>query len=205
MREIVVVRHGQSTGNAQGIAQGRLGYPLTERGIEDVRCAAARIAESGWEFTHYVSSPVQRCVESSGVLREVLEYPEFSIDEAFTEIDCGSATGRTYRDVMKEHPEFFGRSASEWLGFGELGGESNLDLVTRVGNGLDAYEDEAKVLLMTHGGVFKAVLAHLLGIPTNFYLDLHYASVMRLVRKRIGSGDIWAWSHYGPPAPDRSN
>ncbi len=202
VRELVVVRHGESTGNAQGLAQGRLDYPLTERGRDDVRAAAARMTENGWTFSHRVTSPVQRCVESAELLVGALGGAAFDVDEAFTEIDCGSATGRRYRDVMKEHPQFFERPANEWLGFAELGGESNAELLARVGAGLDAIgarDPIARVLLVTHGGVFKAVLAHLLALPTNFFLDLQYSSILRLVRKKIGAQEVWAWSHFMPP------
>jgi probable phosphoglycerate mutase len=199
VRELVVVRHGESEGNAAGIVQGRHGYPLTDAGREQASRAAAMLRGLSWDPTHVVSSPVLRCIQTAGIVTEALGLPGAVIDEAFTEIDCGSATGNTFAAMREEHPGFFDRPASEWLGFQELGGESDADLIRRVGAGLDALPDE-RVLLVTHGAVFKGVLAHLLGLHTQFFLDLRYTTTLRLERRRIGTSDVVALTHFLHPA-----
>jgi len=196
VRELVVVRHGESEGNARGLAQGRLPYPLTERG----RAQALRVAQVmralDWRPAHVRSSPLPRCRETAEIIATELRLTPPVPDQAFTEIDCGRATGRSFAELEREHPEFFHRPASEWLGFQELGGESDQQLVDRVAAGLDRLPADASVLLVTHGAVFKGVLAHLVGLHTQFFLELRHTTCLRLERRRIGTSEVVAWTHF---------
>jgi broad specificity phosphatase PhoE len=194
MRELIVVRHGESEGNARGLAQGRLPFPLTDRGRAQARQVAQVMRALGWRPDRVVTSPLARCVETAEILAGALGFPPPLPNDAFTEIDCGRATGRPFAELMREHPAFFRRPASQWLGFSEMGGESDDDVVARVGKGLDALS--GSVLLVTHGAVFKGVLAHLVGLRTQFFLDLRHTTCMRLERRRIGTSDVVAWTHF---------
>jgi len=196
MRELVLVRHGESEGNARGLAQGRLPFPLTERGRAEAGRVALMIRALGWRPDRVVSSPLLRCVETAGIVAGSLGFPGPLLDPAFTEIDCGRATGRSFADLEREHPGFFQRPASQWLGFSELGGESDDQVIARVGQGLDRLPEDASVLLVTHGAVFKGALAHLVGLRTQFFLDLRHTTCLRLERRRIGLSDVVAWTHF---------
>jgi len=198
MRELIVLRHGESEGNAAGLVQGRRPYPLTDAGREQASCAAGMLRALEWQPTYVVTSPLVRCVQTAGIVQERLGLPDAVKQDAFTEIDCGRATGHTFAEMRETHPGFFDRPASEWLGFQELGGESDADLIARVGAGLDALPDE-RVLLVTHGAVFKGVLAHLLGLHTQFFLDLRYTTTLRLERRRVGTSDVVALTHFLHP------
>jgi len=149
----------------------------------------------GWAPEHLVSSPLPRCVETAAILAEALGTGAARLDEAFTEIDCGRATGRPFRELIAEHPGFFERPASEWLGFHELGGESDAALIARVGAGLDRLPP-GRVLVVTHGAVFKGVLAHLLGFTTQFFLELRHTTCLRLQRRAVGTSEVWALTHF---------
>lgn len=199
MRELFVVRHGEAEGNALGIAQGRLPYPLTERGREQAAHVAQLMTRLGWAPTCAVSSPLTRCVQTAEIVAERLGLGAPQTDEAFTEIDCGTATGQTFSSLRESYPGFFDRPASEWLGFKELGGESDDELIERVGAGLDALPRDERILLVTHGAVFKGILAHLLGFSTQFFLDLRCGTCLRLERRTIGASEVVALTHFLHP------
>jgi broad specificity phosphatase PhoE len=196
LRELFVVRHGESEGNAKGLAQGRLPFPLTERGRAQARRVADVMRALGWRPDRVVTSPLARCVETAGIVAAAAGFPAPLPDDAFTEIDCGSATGRPFAELEREHPGFFRRPAPRWLGFSELGGESDDQVIDRVGRGLDRLPAGASVLLVTHGAVFKGVLAHLVGLRSQFFLDLRNTTCMRLERRRVGTSEIVAWTHF---------
>ena len=164
-----MVRHGEAEGNAAGIVQGRLPYPLTERGRE--QCATVRgfLGRVGCDPELVLTSPVQRCVETAALLG----YSEASHDSAFAEIDPGRAQGEPLANY----------AALE--GMDEHGGESVAELYGRVARGLDALP-KTRVLLTTHGCIFKAVLAHLLGLTGRYWLGLQYGTCMRIEEKRPG-------------------
>ncbi|MGH7163545.1 MAG: histidine phosphatase family protein [Planctomycetota bacterium] len=196
MRELVVVRHGESEGNVRGIVQGRLPFRLTEKGRAQTALVARMVQAFGWTPGEVVTSPLPRCAETAGILALALGTPPPRPDDAFTEIDCGRATGRGFRELERENPRFFAKPPPEWLGFSEFGGESDEDVVARVAEGLDRLDGDAGVLLVTHGAVFKGVLAHLLGLRAQFFLDLRHGTTMRLERRRVGAGAVIALTHH---------
>jgi broad specificity phosphatase PhoE len=193
VRELIVVRHGESEGNARGLVQGRLPFPLTERGRAQARRVAEVVRALAWRPERVVTSPLPRSVETAEIVADALGFPPPLPMDSFTEIDCGTATGRSLGDLEREHPGFFKRPASQWLGFKEFGGESDDDILARVAQGLDSLS--GSVLLVTHGAVFKAALAHLVGLRSQFFLDLRNGTCMRLERRRIGTSDVVAWTH----------
>ena len=178
-----MVRHGETEANVAGIAQGRRPYSLTERGRAQAHAAARLIARIGWAPTVTVTSPVVRCVETADIVTDHLGVPDPVRDDAFTEIDPGEAEGRAYSDL----------SAAD--GFERFGGESDTDLFARVGNGLDALPRDETILMVTHGGVFKAILRHLMSLHGPYWLGLRCGTCMRLERKR----DRFAFTHFLHP------
>ena len=57
---ITLLRHGESTGNAQGVYQGRAEYDLSDKGQAQAHALAARWQEEGNTFSQIVSSPQSR-------------------------------------------------------------------------------------------------------------------------------------------------
>jgi len=190
------VRHGETAQNAAGLfTQGMLAHPLTENGREEASAAARLIRAHDWQPEHLVTSPLQRCVETAEIVRTTLGLSAATRDPAFTEIDPGALTGLSWQEIYEAHPELAARPANEWRGFAEFHGESQESLFSRVAAGLDALPEDARVLLVTHGGVFKAILAHLLGLSSDYFLGLRTGSCMRLAKKRRGASEVMAWTH----------
>jgi len=178
--ELIVVRHGEAEGNARGIVQGRRPYPLTETGRRQAQAVARLIRRIGWAPARIVTSPVARTVETAGIVAAQLELPDATCVAGFAEIDPGSAVGTSLGEL------------TAWGGMEEHGGESVDALYRRVGEALDQLPDDESVVLVTHGCVFKATLAHLLGWGGDYWLELRCGTCMRLVRK---SAEIHAFTH----------
>lgn len=192
VRELIVVRHGESEGNVEGIASGRQPSPLTERGQEQARRVARVVQGTGWTPAEIVTSPIVRCVQTARIVSDLLELPEARQENAFREIDHGEAEGRRFSEITLDG----GRPPPRWEGFKPFGGESVEELTVRVGQGLDALPDDAHILLVTHGAVFKSVLAHLLGLDARFFLELRNGTCMRLSTRETSNGPVWAWTHH---------
>ena len=173
------MRHGEAEGNAAGIVQGRLPYPLTERGRAQADTVRAFLKRVGCEPDQTVTSPVRRCVETAALLG----YPDATHDAAFAEIDPGRAQG----EPLAAFAALEGMDAH--------GGESVAELYGRVARGLDALP-RARTLLVTHGCIFKATLAHLLGLTGRYWLGLTYGTCMRIEEKRPG---VYALTHLLDP------
>jgi broad specificity phosphatase PhoE len=196
VRELIVVRHGESEGNVLGIALGARPYPLTGRGRGQARAVARVVDGFGWRPERVVASPVARCVETATIIAGALGLPAPAEDAAFTEIDSGEATGRRFEDLARDFPELFARPPSEWTGFRAVGGEDDTDLFARVREGLDRLPADESVLLVTHGAVFKGVLFHLLGFRPPYFLDLRCGTCLRLARRTIAGAEVLAFTHF---------
>src|SRR4051812_27124473 len=122
---LVLVRHGQSTYNAQMRLQGQADPPLSDAG----RAEALALRDALPAFEQVVSSDLQRARETAALLG----YPAATLDPRWREIDVGEWEGRSLT-------EFSDEVERSWRG-GPLtpeGGESWGQFVTRVGSAVDA-------------------------------------------------------------------
>jgi len=150
---LILVRHGQSTHNAQARLQGQADPPLSAAGraeAERLRPALARFDED-----RVVTSDLQRASQTA----ELLGYPGARRDPRLREIDVGAWQGRPLAD-FPAGPE------TAWRG-GPLkadDGESWADLQARVGAALDELVAAGGPwLVVCHGGVVRAALSHVTG------------------------------------------
>jgi len=188
MRELIVLRHGETDGNARKVAQGRTQLPLNECGREQAAAAGRLIARLDWEPERIVSSPLRRCVETTSIALSFLDatgtplVPEYR--DEFLEVDVGDAEGKPL-----SHLDFS-------TGFAAYGGESREQLFARVRGGLDSLDGDESILLVTHGGVFKAILSHLMGFQGQYWLGLRTGTCMRLERR----DDRYSLTHFLHPS-----
>jgi broad specificity phosphatase PhoE len=92
---LILVRHGESTGNAEGLLLGRIDAPLTERGMAQANTVGPRVAGA----TRLISSPLRRdrdTAEALGIDASI------EIDERWIEVDYGEFDGRPLGAVPDE-------------------------------------------------------------------------------------------------------
>lgn len=100
MAVLVLVRHGHSTANESGVLAGwSEGIGLTDRGREQASALGAALAAQ--PLSRIVTSPLQRCVETTAALRGE-HHPEPLTDERLGECRYGAWTGRPLADLAKE-------------------------------------------------------------------------------------------------------
>lgn len=92
--KLLLVRHGQSQGNAQNIFTGWRDLPLTERGRSEALDAAEKILRSGVPIDAVFSSALQRAKETATIIIKLLGRPiPLTSDAALNERDYGDLTG----------------------------------------------------------------------------------------------------------------
>jgi broad specificity phosphatase PhoE len=92
---LILVRHGESTGNAAGLLLGRLDAPLTDRG----RSQAAAIGPVLGPVTRVVSSPLTRARATAEALGTGLPV---EVDDRWIEVDYGEFDGQSLGAVPAE-------------------------------------------------------------------------------------------------------
>lgn len=149
---IVLVRHGQSTYNAQGRLQGQADPPLSDIG----RAEAEALRPFLPHFEQVVTSDLQRASETASLLG----HPDARRDERWREIFVGEWSGKALT-------EFPAGNETAWRG-GPLkapDGEAWETFVTRVGGALDELVAAGgEWLVVCHGGAVRAALTHVTGV-----------------------------------------
>lgn len=163
MTEILLVRHGETDWNREQRFQGHADPPLNELGRRQARELADRLADE--ELAAVYASPLQRAFETAQIVAERLGLPVEPV-EAVREVDVGSWSGLTRKEIARRFPDGYRR----WLEYGPGwdDGESYDELGERVVPELlrlGARHDGARILVVTHGGPIRAALAHAAGIP----------------------------------------
>lgn len=103
MTRILLVRHGQSTWNADGRWQGRADPPLSDLGRRQAEVAAETIADHG--ITKVWSSPLRRAHETAGIVATRLGV-EIQKDPRLQERDAGDWEGKTRAEIEDGWPGF---------------------------------------------------------------------------------------------------
>ena len=155
MNEIHLLRHGQSTWNAEGRWQGRGDPPLTELGSAQAREAAARLAASRIE--RIVTSDLRRASETAAIAGALLGLtPE--LDVSWRERDIGGWTGFTREEISARWPEDYARFRSHDAHARPGGGESDAMLRERAHAALASLRARhagMRVLVVTHRGIAR--------------------------------------------------
>lgn len=167
MGTVFLVRHGETTWNRDGLIQGWAPSRLTSNGHEEARALAAYLA-STVDADRVVASDLLRAQETTEHVAGALGVtPTF--DAAWRERDFGFLQGLTDAEVCEQFPQYalsvVGHAAA---GERPRGGESFLDLRERVLTAWQALFDglgpDETVVVVTHGGPIRFVLADLKGL-----------------------------------------
>lgn len=161
---IYLVRHGQTTFNAERRQQGRLDSPLTALGRAQA-AAVGRLLQGlvgkadGWRL---IASPLGRAQDTAAVIGEALSL-KVETDERVTEVSFGEWDGRLREELAAEHPEVFARS--DWQ-FSAPRGESFEAVHGRLSRWLADLEPEParKVIVVSHGGAGRVLRGAFLGL-----------------------------------------
>jgi alpha-ribazole phosphatase len=157
--EILIVRHPETDANAEGRFVGRGESPLTERGERQVPLLVARITEFAPDVVW--SSPLQRArLVGERAARE--SAVSLRVDERLLELDFGEAEGLTWAEIEAVGLAFDYRARETPVA---PGGESRAGIEARAASFADSLVlAGGKHAVCTHGGVFRAMLVHLLGL-----------------------------------------
>lgn len=152
--ELLLVRHGQSTWNAEGRWQGQADPPLSDLGRWQASEAAAKLGQ----VDAVVSSPQQRALTTAVILGDALGVGPVHVVEDLRERSAGPWSGLTRPDIEATWPG--------WIEDGRRpdGYEADDAVVRRSLPALAAVAAEfagATVLVVSHGGVIRVLEAHL--------------------------------------------
>lgn len=160
---VLLIRHGQSCGNAEGRFGGHTDTPLSARGRRQAE-ATAKALESE-RFTAIYSSDLKRAVETASPLARLTRAPLEAAD-AFRERSVGVMEGLTFEEAAAQYPEQYAALLHRDFEHVLLGGESYRQTLDRASVKLDEAIEKHKggrIAVFTHTGAICILILHLMG------------------------------------------
>lgn len=157
-----VIRHGETEANRNGILQGHLDVPLSEKGRRQAQIVAGALSRV--RFDSVYSSDLSRAKETAQAIMDGRSC-SLVLDRRLREIDLGMLSGLTSEEAHKRFPLYREQMRKDPYNVRRPGGESRADLRERVSRALDdVYEwnmdkKDAQVCLVSHGGVINAMFS----------------------------------------------
>jgi len=155
-----LIRHATTLWNLEKRIQGHWDCELSPEGTAEAKALAPRL--TGLDLSRILCSDLGRARSTAGILNLTLRLP-MTLEKRLREQQYGQWTGKYWRDIPAESLKT--AEAAGWE-FRPPGGESREDVRQRAEHALiDAARGlpGRNVLVVTHQGVLKSVIYHLLG------------------------------------------
>lgn len=157
--ELYVTRHGQTNGNVERIMDGsKRDIPLNEIGISQAQKTSEELKDTCFDLI--ICSPLTRTRQTMEIINT--NNTPVIYDDRIIERDCGEFTGKSFDCLNRDlywnyHDTTIYESA-----------ENIKDFFQRIYDYLNYIKEEyrdKRVLIVTHGGVSKAIHCYFNGIP----------------------------------------
>lgn len=191
---LILVRHGQTSANAEGLLCGRADVPLTDLGARQAKALAAAVGTPA----RVISSPLRRARDTAAAFGRPVE-----VDERWIELDYGTLDLRPSGDVA---PDVWRRWRLD-CDYVPEGGESLTAVGRRVREACAELAENTitdDIVVVTHVSPIKAAIAWVLGTGDDVAWRLYVrdASVHRILTGPPGPRLV-AFNELHPP-PDRA-
>lgn len=160
---VLLIRHGQSQGNAEGRFGGHTATPLSARGRRQSEATARALSSE--TFSAIYSSDLPRAVETAMPLARLTGL-EVLGTEAFRERSVGVMEGLTFEEAAALHPEQYAALLRRDFEHVLLGGESYRQLLDRAARELDRAIEQHRggcIAVFSHTGTICILTLHLMG------------------------------------------
>lgn len=157
MKNIFVIRHGETDFNKDSRYLGRTDKPLNAIGL----CQAKKLAEktSDLDIEIIYCSPLKRAVETAEYIK-IKHNCKILINEYFIERSIGVYEGLTKDEAKNKYPDLYARNITRIFDDAPSNGETIDEVMKRVFIGLNEIKNQNKfsnILISTHGFIAKVI------------------------------------------------
>lgn len=159
MRNIYLVRHGETDYVKEGRIQGRQNVPLNEKGLEQARIISNYFKDKN--IAVIVTSNLTRSIQTGEIIHNKIPSASFLKISAFDEKNYGLWQNRLWSEIHNEIPNLNDLWIKEGLTFRPPKGESVNEFIKRVRSSfkklLEKYPEQ-NIVIAIHGGSIKMIL-----------------------------------------------
>jgi len=152
--KLCLIRHGETTWNAERRLQGHTDIPLNTKGIQQARQMAQAIKNIKLSFDALYTSDLKRAADTANAIVELFGV-EARVDSALRERHFGALQGLTIQEAPLLQPAIWQAHIARDLEHELAGGESIQQFALRVQTVLDKIQEQHSgqtILLVSHGG-----------------------------------------------------
>ncbi len=163
--KLVLVRHAETEASARGRCYGSLDVGLSPTGRRQCEVLAGMLAPEPVEAV--VSSDRQRAIETATAIA-MPHGLDVRRDPDLRELDFGELEGRSYDEIAISLPQLYADWMTRPTEVTFPGGECYAELRSRSLAVVESLLETCRgrtVVVVTHGGVVRAILADVLDIP----------------------------------------
>jgi alpha-ribazole phosphatase len=203
---LYLIRHGETEGADKRRYKGSIDIPLSENGIRQIEKVSQYIAEAVQMNSNIIDqkqisnpslpflkggkagllsalycSDLSRAIKSAQIIGAPYSLDPIIIP-ALRERNFGIWEGMSFDEIQGKYPDEFNAWAGNPMKFSPMGGESTLGMSVRVIKALEdiiAHHAGENIAVVSHGGVNRIILCHILGIPLEniFRIEQDYAAL----------------------------
>lgn len=151
MTTILMIRHGESQANRQGVFAGHYDVPLEPNGLEQAKATARFIADN-YTVSKVYASDLKRAFVTGKTLSDLVGVPIIP-DDRLREIRAGKWDGMHFADIMTEYSDAYNVWMTDIGNAVTTDGESVKELAERIKEVLteiSLQNDGATVAVATH-------------------------------------------------------
>ena len=151
MGTLFIVRHGETEWNAEGRIQGHTDIGLSERGADQARSLAERLAGVSIDVAYLGGRDI--FLHETPMLREYHK---------------GEFEGMTLAEIKSQFPDEYPKYLEKNLDYAPKGGETTRDVSARMAKIIEEIKSNhlnEAVLVVSHGGALRAAMVSLLNMP----------------------------------------
>lgn len=210
MSRLLLARHGQSVSNAVRRFQGAQDVALSELGARQAEALGQAIRRL--PIAAVYTSPLERARRTAEIAAAGLRVPLQPVDD-LRELSLGDWEGRTVEEIRALPGDPYEQWVRDPVACLPPGAEPLPDVQARVVSAMAditaAHPNGQQVLVVCHGGVISAYLAHCLGLPLSsiWRLTVSNGSITEVappsVRSVNSTGHLGGLGAGAPMSPSR--
>jgi broad specificity phosphatase PhoE len=173
---LLLVRHGESTANAQGVFSGwSTSVVLTELGRRQATLTGIGLRR----YTHIdalYTSTLPRTRQTAELIGAEIDLEPIPVD-GLREIDVGEATGKAIADLATLHPRLLREVDDESIMIPWPGGESHFQLRERAMAAIEEIVERhpgQTIVAVSHGGPLGWIVSTLASVPARPYREFRH-------------------------------
>lgn len=173
MVKIILIRHGESKGNREGLFRGRHDFPLTQNGISQAEALQRELKDVNIDAIY--SSPLRRAYDTAKIVAAPHNI-DVIIDESFNNISLGEWESKPKEYIREHYPDLWQIwiTEPEKLRFPNI---EPLDMVMKRSvkrlKELVQLHTDGTFAIVTHRAVLKPLIAGILEIKPPYFWKIH--------------------------------